>query len=117
MTTHELVTQFRAAAEAARELGALDVARVWGLAADRADAYFRAHALEALTLTQASTESGYSVAHLSRLIAEDAIPNVGKKGAPRVTRASLPKKPQAQKRHSSASDEPDLVGRAFRPRT
>lgn len=114
MTTHELVTQFRFAAETAKELGALDVARAWELAAQRADAYFLAHALEELTLAQAATESGYSMAHIGRLIAQGAIDNVGKRHAPRVTRASLPRKPQSRRTRSSTSEEPDLVGRAFR---
>jgi hypothetical protein len=114
MTTHRLVTQFRAAAGAARELGAHDAARVWELAAERADAFFRAHAMEALTLAQASTESGYSVAHIGRLISDGAIENIGKRHAPRVTRGSLPRKPQTPRTRSSTAEEADLVSRAFR---
>ena len=114
MATHSLVTELRAAAAAAEELGARDAARVWALAAEKAEAYFRGHALEALTLAQASEESGYSVSQISRLVSCGAIQNVGEKGAPRVTRESLPKKPQTSRTRSSTTDEPDLVGRAFR---
>jgi hypothetical protein len=47
-----------------------------------------------LTLTAASTLSGYSTDHLSRLIREGSIPNAGKKGSPRIRRADLPIRPK-----------------------
>jgi hypothetical protein len=116
MPTHPLADDFRATAKKLAASGAADIARVWELAAERADAYFRAHALEELTLARASVESGYSISQISRLLSSGAIQNVGKKGAPRVTRGSLPKKPQTFRAGASTHEEPDLVGRAFRQR-
>lgn len=48
-----------------------------------------------LTLEQASSASGYSVDHLSRMVREGRIPNAGTKGRPRIRRADLPAKPGA----------------------
>jgi len=47
-----------------------------------------------LTLTTASTLSGYSVDHLSRLLRDGTIPNAGRKGSPRIRRADLPIRPK-----------------------
>jgi hypothetical protein len=47
---------------------------------------------ELLTLRQAEEESGYSADHLRRLIREEAIPNAGRKNAPRIRRGDLPRK-------------------------
>jgi hypothetical protein len=47
-----------------------------------------------LTLTDASTLSGYSTDHLSRLIREGKLENRGRKGAPRIRRADLPLRPK-----------------------
>lgn len=116
MTPYPLTDDFRATAKKLAASGAADIAVVWELAAERADAYFRAHALEELTLARASEESGYSISQISRLLTSGTIQNVGKKGAPRVSRGSLPKKPQKFRVRSSTNDEPDLVGRAFRQR-
>ena len=45
-----------------------------------------------LTLAEASTESGYSAVPLHHIVAQGAIPNAGKRGAPRVMRKDLPAK-------------------------
>lgn len=47
-----------------------------------------------LTLKGAAAISGYSADHLSRLIRAGSLPNVGKKGAPRIRRADLPIRPK-----------------------
>lgn len=49
-------------------------------------------ASEVLTLAEASAVGGYSVDHLSRLIREGAIENVGRKHAPRIRRRDVPAK-------------------------
>jgi hypothetical protein len=46
-----------------------------------------------LTLGQAAAASGYSTDHLSRLLREGKLPNVGRAHAPRIRRADLPRKP------------------------
>lgn len=48
---------------------------------------------QALTLTDASRESGYSVDHLGLLIRQGIIPNAGRPHAPRIRRRDLPRKP------------------------
>jgi hypothetical protein len=45
-----------------------------------------------LTLSQAADASGYSADHLGRLIREGRLANVGRAGAPRVSRRDLPRK-------------------------
>jgi hypothetical protein len=47
-----------------------------------------------LTLTAASSLSGYTTDHLSRLIRQGSLPNAGKKGSPRIRRADLPIRPK-----------------------
>ena len=56
------------------------------------DALERTSADECLTLSEAAACSGYTADHLGRLIREDKIENVGRKGAPRVRQGDLPKK-------------------------
>lgn len=107
MKTHPLVDAFRCKAELLAKCGAPQIAHVWRLAADELEAHDRAHWLESLTLKEAATESGYSEAHLSRLIAEARIENTGKKGAPRLRRGDLPRKPSPPA--LTGSGAPDLV--------
>lgn len=47
---------------------------------------------EALSLRAAAAESGYSIDHLSRLIREGKLSNVGRTHAPRIRRGDLPRK-------------------------
>lgn len=61
-------------------------------AADLAEAAWIFFQGEHLTLSEAAEESGYSEAHLSRLLSEGKIPNAGRKNRPRVRRGDLPKK-------------------------
>ena len=81
---------------------ALDV-RTWAAAegsaralegcADELEAAVREARDETLTLEQAADESGYSKRRLRELLAGGAVPNAGRKGAPRIRRAELPRKP------------------------
>lgn len=48
--------------------------------------------LEALTVAEASEETGYSESHLRSLLSEEALENVGREGAPKVRRCDLPRK-------------------------
>ena len=59
---------------------------------------------ETLSLTRAARESGYSAGHLGRLVRDGTIPNAGRRHAPRIRRADLPRKatalrPQASGHH------------------
>jgi hypothetical protein len=47
---------------------------------------------EELTLGEAARESGYSERRLRELIAEKKLPNVGRKHAPRLRRADVPRR-------------------------
>jgi len=72
-------------------------------AAPAAEAYRRAAAElegelasnggEVVTLREAAMIGGYSVDHLQRVVAAGAIQNVGKRGAPRIRRTDVPRKP------------------------
>ena len=61
-------------------------------AADLAEGAWRDFQGEELSLKEAAEESGYSEAHMQRLIAEGSIPNAGRKHKPKVRRGDLPKK-------------------------
>lgn len=51
-----------------------------------------ADAGELLTLEEAAERSGYSTDHLSRLIRQGTLPNAGRRHAPRLRAADLPRK-------------------------
>ncbi|MEJ7810400.1 MAG: hypothetical protein WKG32_08305 [Gemmatimonadaceae bacterium] len=70
------------------ERGALLLERVAGRVGD---AIARA-AAELLTLERAAELGGYSADHLGRLLTSGVIPNAGRKGAPRIRLADLPRK-------------------------
>ena len=47
---------------------------------------------ESLTLQEAAATSGYSADHIRHQVADGKLPNVGRKGSPRVRRGDLPLK-------------------------
>jgi hypothetical protein len=57
--------------------------------------------LEALTLSEAAHESGYSRDHLGRQVRAGRIPNAGRRNAPRIERRYLPRKVRALPREKS----------------
>lgn len=57
---------------------------------------------EALTLREASEESGYSYSRLQHLVSEGALANVGGEGAPRVRRCDLPRHPSGEAAEQSS---------------
>src|SRR5262245_1980720 len=88
----ELVVQWRDTAATLAAHGAEQGAATCRLHAAELEAALRATDDELLDLAAASGESGYSADRLRHMIAEGAIPNAGKRGAPRVRRADLPRK-------------------------
>lgn len=60
---------------------------------------------ELLDLQEAAAESGYSKRRIRELVAEGAVPNAGRKGAPRIRRADLPQKPGGRQRRSQRSGD------------
>jgi hypothetical protein len=100
--------------ERARELARWSdpTAAVWSYAADELEGYELERQLEALTLEEASIESDYSKSHLARLLSTGSLPNAGTRGAPRILRRDLPRKPPRSK-DKARSIEPDLVSQAL----
>jgi len=88
-----LVGRWRADAEVLRARGCDDVATLLESCAADLEGAGAAVQEEALALPQAARESGYSVAHLRRLIAEGRLAAVSGQKRVRVRRCSLPRKP------------------------
>src|SRR5688500_14044701 len=112
MRSHPRAVQWRERAADRHVEGNEVAARVYERCADELDEFETQQQLEAISLDQAAMESGYSKAHLGRLITQGNLANVGKKGAPRILRQDLPRKPH-RPRHSDEPDGPDLVGQVF----
>lgn len=64
-------------------------------AAEELEAALRLQECEVLSLSAAARESAYSRDHLARLIRDGKIPNAGRRSAPRIRRADLPRKPSS----------------------
>ena len=70
-----------------------------------------------LRRVQAAEESGYTPDHISRLIAEKRIKNVGRKGKPLVRRGDLPRKLKPVERTPRLENgDPDLAGEVLQRR-
>lgn len=95
MTPHELAVKWREDADVLSRY-APELARIALAHADELDAALRAMDDDALDLATAARESGYSADRIRHLVASGEIPNAGRKGAPRVRRADLPRKPRAK---------------------
>ncbi len=50
------------------------------------------HESELLSIAEASEESGYSQSYLYHAVRDGTLPNAGRRGAPRIRRADLPKR-------------------------
>jgi hypothetical protein len=98
-----------------RRFGAAEQATVLETALMELKDFLLRQAEEVITLTQAAHETGYTPDHLGRLVRGGEIPNVGRKNAPRVRRADLPKKTSAAPRaadQSSGRPDPDGLFRS-----
>ena len=104
-TQTDLVARWRTEVDLLRKRGVKELADGLESYADELEQTLVEADLEALTLDEASHESGYTKSHLSRLIAADRLPNAGRKHAPRIKRGDLPRKPE-----DPMDDGPDLVG-------
>lgn len=94
MTVTELPQRFRETAEFLRRTAAAEqAATAWEGAATELEEALREEANEALNLQEAARESGYSVSALGKMVREGRIRNVGRKNAPKIRRADLPRKP------------------------
>jgi len=102
--------RWRAEAETFRRYGDERGARACELHADELEAAMAAARLEAVTLEEACKIGGYSYSHLQHMVADGTLENIGTKGAPRIRRAEVPRKP----RHGNGSAKEDaLVGQVI----
>jgi hypothetical protein len=108
MTPAELVTQWRTEADTLARYSP-ELARIARTHADELDAAMRALDDDALDLATAARESGYSVERLRHMVADGSVPNAGRKGAPRVRRADLPRKPRAAAGFDAASTAREVL--------
>ena len=97
MTSLGLVDSWRADATRLRAWGCDDQAQVLERCASELEDHLATVADVALTLEAAATETGYSVAHLRRLIARGVLADVGRNGETAVRRRDLPYKPGRQR--------------------
>ena len=115
MTLHELAHEWQAEAARLRtRYGLEEMAKLCEAHAGELSEALRDAAEEALTLGQASAESGYSKRRLRELVAEGSVANAGRKGAPRIRRADLPRKSSKTGAHSFdvAAHAADIMGGA-----
>lgn len=113
MTPAQLVTKWRTDAETLARYDAR-LAEVAARHADELAAALRTLDDEALDLAAAARESGYSVDRLRHLVSSGEIPNVGRKGAPRVKRGDLPRKQRkAAGSFDAAATARDIVRAPF----
>ncbi|MGH7628447.1 MAG: hypothetical protein ACREOF_03500 [Gemmatimonadales bacterium] len=93
MTLADLVARWRDEAAPFQTRGARAATEAAESYATELEAWSREHELEAITLEQAAAESGYTYSALEKMVRRKELPNVGRKGAPRVRRGDLPRKP------------------------
>ncbi len=105
----DLAAQWREEAAVLHRRGADAQALVLEQCADELEAALWEHDLEAVTLNEASQESGYSYSTLQKKVASGELPNMGTKNCPRVRRGDLPRK-AGQLPRGTSDGEPDLAG-------
>jgi hypothetical protein len=93
MTPDALAAEWRSRAAELRRYGAEPQAVTLEAAAAELDAAMRDAADTPLTLSEAAEESGYAPRTLRQMVAEGKLPNAGRRNAPRVRRADLPRRP------------------------
>ena len=98
-----------------RRRGAPQQADALESCADELEAALRQHEQEALTLQEASEESGYSYSALQKMVATGKLARVGNKHTPRVRRRDLPRKAR-QHLSDQLDGEPDLAARILASR-
>lgn len=96
MNPSDLVLRWRQDAEHLERYHDGRLAQVCRDHADALAAALRDTGDELLTLAQAARESGYHADRLRHLIADGTLANAGRKGAPRIRRADLPRKPTSR---------------------
>jgi hypothetical protein len=114
MIPADLTAAWRDRAAELRRYGAEPQAVTLEAAAAELEGALRESADEPLTLAVAAEESGYSERRLRELVAEGAIPQAGRKHAPRIRRGDLPRRAGAGKDAGSydpVTDAASLLGK------
>ncbi len=108
----ELAAHWRAESSLLRGYGAEQAAAACDRHALELEQALEVVADEALTLSEAATESGYSERRLRELLAEGAIPQAGRRGAPRIRRRDLPRRAHASNSlaYDAAADAASILG-------
>lgn len=88
----ELAETWRKDAELLDRYGDNQLATACRLHAEAVESALSAESEEALDLSTAARESGYSADRLRHKVANGEIPNAGRKGSPRIRRGDLPSK-------------------------
>jgi hypothetical protein len=89
-----LVRQWRHEAELLRRRGAQEPATALASCADELEVRLADWEREPVSLEEAARLSGYSVAHLRRLLADGVLDNVAANGGTLLRRGDLPRKPK-----------------------
>ena len=84
--------RWRDRAKEFRRFGAESQACVFEIVASELDAAIAADANQLLSLDRASLESGYTVAHLKRMLTQGKLRSVALEGTARIRREDLPRK-------------------------
>jgi hypothetical protein len=108
----ELAAAWRARAGELRPY-APAAAEAFERAAAELEGALREAAEEPLTLAEASAESGYSERRLRELVAAGEIPQAGRKHAPRIRRADLPRRPGGAGPGSAGGYDPEADAAAL----
>lgn len=109
----ELPAQWRELKEQLASIGALvDPAKLLELCAQQLETGLRAAENDVLTLQDAARESGMHADTLRHLISKGKLPNAGRKGAPRIRRGDLPRKPgpRTASVYDASADAMQLLG-------
>lgn len=98
----KVVTKWRRDADTFRHRGLTDFARFAESFITDLELEVRQWDLEALTLDEAATESGYSYSALQKKVASGELHNAGRKGSPRIRRSDVPRKVRSSERRDIA---------------
>jgi hypothetical protein len=114
MIPADLPAAWRARGELMARHGAGEAAATCRQLADELEGALRDAGAEELTLTEAARASGYSGRRLREFLADGTIANAGRKHAPRIRRADLPRKARPADRangYDAQEDARRLLGR------
>ena len=113
---HALIKRWRTDAACLRLYGAVGQADLLETVAREVEEAASSEAERVLTLAQAAERTGYTVDHLGRLLREGRIPNVGRRSAPRIRVADLPRRPRGLSQGINDAYDPTADARSLMSR-